>query len=625
MKYMKTLICLVIVLALSLALSVTGYAAGATIDTSKTGSMDIYKYDLTSAEAAGAWDTGAHVSSGVYDSTVNDTLGGAVNYAIQGVQFTYLRVADISTYSAAEDDGYKTETVYGLPSGAGAIQLLSALGLSYDNAHHQAESVYYFASDTLITALEKSLSSNATTTKNALESYIASNGGVTMPATDDHGHTSASDLPLGLYLVVETGVPEMVTSTTDPFLVSLPMTAIDGSGWNYNLTLYPKNNTGSPNLEKTVREAQTSTGTNSGSTNITDGYAHAATASDGDVMQYQIVSTLPTITSSASYLTTYTYVDTLSHGIGYNKDDVVIEFFRDAACTDKITSWTQTEGKYTVTYADQDNDSTMTIAMTSAGLNEINTSADVYGVDGSQRGYSGCTMRITYAATVHSDASVVYGDTGNPNTVVLTWKRTNTEYFDTLRDDCHVYTYGMDLAKQFSDGAGEYAAAQFVLHNDTDNYFVQASLVDGVYYVTGHVTEQAQGTVFTPTAEGKIVVKGLENDSYSWTETATADGYVLLKEPVKVEITTAEGGTCDVCHKALLTASATVNGGAAEMTADGESVHALVPLTVVNTKGFDLPQTGSNGTWMFTVAGILLMAGAAAVIFLIVRRKSGHR
>ena len=61
------------------------------------------------------------------------------------------------------------------------------------------------------------------------------------------------------------------------------------------------------------------------------------------------------------------------------------------------------------------------------------------------------------------------------------------------------------------------------------------------------------------------------------------------------------------------------------MTADGESVHALVPLTVVNTKGFDLPQTGSNGTWMFTVAGILLMAGAAAVIFLIVRRKSGHR
>ena len=122
MKYMKALICLVIILALSLALSVTGYAAGATIDTSKTGSMDIYKYDLTSAEAAGAWDTGAHVSSGVYDSTVNDTLGGAVNYAIQGVQFTYLRVADISTYSAAEDDGYKTETVYGLASGDGATQ-----------------------------------------------------------------------------------------------------------------------------------------------------------------------------------------------------------------------------------------------------------------------------------------------------------------------------------------------------------------------------------------------------------------------------------------------------------------------------------------------------------------------
>ena len=34
-----------------------------------------------------------------------------------------------------------------------------------------------------------------------------------------------------------------------------------------------------------------------------------------------------------------------------------------------------------------------------------------------------------------SDNSVVFGDEGNPNDVVLTWKRSNTSYYDTLVDD----------------------------------------------------------------------------------------------------------------------------------------------------------------------------------------------
>ena len=40
-------------------------------------------------------------------------------------------------------------------------------------------------------------------------------------------------------------------------------------------------------------------------------------------------------------------------------------------------------------------------------------------------GYSDCTVRVTYAATMNSDASVGYGDAGNPNDVVLTWKRSS--------------------------------------------------------------------------------------------------------------------------------------------------------------------------------------------------------
>ena len=57
----------------------------------------------------------------------------------------------------------------------------------------------------------------------------------------------------------------------------------------------------------------------------------------------------------------------------------------------------------------------MTIEMTAAGLSETNTSKVVYTEAGMvNSGYSDCTLRITYAATMHSDASVVYGTPATP-------------------------------------------------------------------------------------------------------------------------------------------------------------------------------------------------------------------
>lgn len=41
------------------------------------------------------------------------------------------------------------------------------------------------------------------------------------------------------------------------------------------------------------------------------------------------------------------------------------------------------------------------------------------------------------------------------------------------------------------------------------------------------------------------------------------------------------------------------------MPEDNGSVKADGSLTVVNTSGFNLPQTGDYGTWMFTVGGVL--------------------
>ena len=609
MKKIHRVFALLMAVVMALGLITTAFAEP-TIDPSKKASLSIYKYDITKAGNDGAWDAESYVSTGLHDDAVIDKLS---KYAIQGVEFTYLRVADIAMNNELVDGQRQVGVLYGFDSSDRSNAVLSTIGLTNADAHKTDNGINYFTSDMLNNKLSAALAANTTTVKNALEA-AAKDGGVAMTETDATGHTSASSMEQGLYLVVETRVPENVTSTCNPFFVSLPMTTIDGAAWNYDVTVYPKNQTGNPTLDKTVREAKNSTGKNTGSlTDITDGYAHTATASVGDTVDYQIISTLPTITSKASSLSEYTYVDTLSKGIKYNENDVVIEFFKDAGCTDKIATWAVNSGKFTVGYEDTAN--TMTIHMTDAGLAEINESESVY-TDSVKRGYSDCTMRLTYAATLTAAAKM--GDTDNPNEVVLTWKRTNTTYFDTLKDCCHVYTYGIDVLKQFSDNGGNLRNVKFRLHNDTDDCYIIAEQKDGVYYAKGFTAKKSDATTFIPNAQGHIVVKGLEDDAYSLTEIATDKGYVLLKDSVKIVIKTAENERCEECGAKLLTASATVNGKDASMT-DG---NAIVPLTVVNNPGFDLPKTGGYGVWMYTVGGVLLLGAAA---FIVIRSRKQHK
>ena len=601
MKKIHRVFALLVAVVMALGLITTAFAEP-TIDPAKKASLSIYKYDITTAGKDGAWDAESYVSTGLHDNAVIDKLS---KYAIQGVEFTYLRVADITMNNELVDGQRQVGVLYGFDNSERSSAVLSAIGLTGADAHKTDNGINYFTSDMLNNKLAAALAANATTVKNALEVAVK-NGGAAMTETDATGHTSASDMEQGLYLVVETRVPENVTSTCNPFFVSLPMTTIDGTAWNYDVTVYPKNQTGNPTLDKTVREDKNSTGKNTGSlTDITDEYAHTASASIGDTVDYQIISTLPTITSKASALSEYAYVDTMSKGIKYNKNDVAIEFFKDSGCTDKITTWAEDSGKFTVAYDDAQN--IMTIRMTEAGLSEINEAATVY-TDSVKRGYSDCTMRITYAATLTADAKT--GDTDNPNEVVLTWRRTNNTYFDTLRDCCHVYTYGIDVLKQFSDNGGNLRNVKFKLHNDSDDCYIIAEQKDGVYYAKGFAAKKADATTFVPNSSGHIVVKGLEDDAYSLTEIATDKGYVLLKDAVKIVIKTAENGTCEQCGAKLPTASATVNSKDITMT-EG---NAIVPLTVVNNPGFDLPKTGGYGTWMFTIGGVALLGAAAFIV-----------
>ncbi len=722
--------CLALILCLSCASA--AFAAEvdhATIDENAPCSLTIWKFDWTNALKDGVWNEDSFISTGWRESYVEEVLGETVRegdansnpdhplgngqnsngYALKGVEFTILRVADIVTFTESANDQHPdynlTQVLYAFDKDA-AADLLTAIGLAdgagrYENADvlnfetsaplapmdaaagvdtqaiAQVRNCWYYQSDVLNKALADSLNANSTVVKDALESYMAENGGTAMPLTNENGKTIVRNLPVGLYLLVETKVPEMVTSTTNPFFVSLPMTTVSGDNhsaspegghfWNYDVVVYPKNETGIPSLEKTVREASKDTGKNDGSDTLTDGFGHNATASAGDVLEYQIISTLPTITSNATALTVYNFYDSICEGLTYNKaDGVKIEIFADKDCTNKVASWDLDSGKFGVSYSSDDRH--MTVDISKGGLDEINGRTE--NVNGNvYMGYSNYTIRLTYTATVNSDATVVYGENGNENEVVLTWKRTSSDYYDTLISDAHVYSFGIDLTKVFSDKDSETAEetgmfkhVKFKIWNETDQYWVTAARNDteGVYYVTGHMTEEADATVFYPVTSGdsfgKIIVKGLEDDEYVLTEIETANGYVLLKDQIHVIITAADDATrpCTAYAKDVLgvlqndphyafdggfdlhlagipqqaliynylTASATVDGNAVEMRADNGSANAEAQLKVVNNPGFDLPDTGDNGTMLFSVVGILLMACSAAVIVTAARKKN---
>ena len=71
-------------------------------------------------------------------------------------------------------------------------------------------------------------------------------------------------------------------------------------------------------------------------------------------------------------------------------------------------------------------------------------------------------------------------------------------------------------------------------------------------------------------------------------------------------------------------AKATVGDKAVTMNSDQNntgSATAEVPLTVVNSKGFNLPATGGRGIALFTIAGIAIVAAAGSLLFMRKRSK----
>ena len=81
--------------------------------------------------------------------------------------------------------------------------------------------------------------------------------------TDENGKATFTELPVGMYLVIETKTPQAVTVPVEPFLVSIPMTTDNQNQkeWLYDVTVYPKNSIakGTVRLVKQGKQGSTTT------------------------------------------------------------------------------------------------------------------------------------------------------------------------------------------------------------------------------------------------------------------------------------------------------------------------------------------------------------------------------
>ena len=136
-------------------------------------------------------------------------------------------------------------------------------------------------------------------TNDAIKSGETYSTAVATATTCDDGSASFPKLALGLYVVVETGTPDKVTSPVKPFLVSVPMTKASSlNEWLYDIHVYPKNGTtyGEVKIVKTGRVGNGTENKLSGVTftlekwNETDDNWNLVTASDKDGKEFNLTT-----------------------------------------------------------------------------------------------------------------------------------------------------------------------------------------------------------------------------------------------------------------------------------------------------------------------------------------------
>ena len=627
------------------AFAETSTTTPATIDTTKTGSITIHKYEYN--ESGGEAGTGE-------TTDVNKVPRDAK--ALEGAGFTIYKVADI-------DDLAK-----------------------YYNANPESlPSVDDYLTDGEINA------SKVLETKSEVK-------------TDNAGIAKFDNLALGFYVVVETTTPDKVTTPVKPFIVSVPMTTKDGDNWLYDVHVYPKNKTtyGGVTLEKTRKDGTKLEGVTfilqkqNGSSwvNVTKNEntgddLNLKTDKDGRITveglsqgKYRFIET--DRGTNNGYImdgaTVYEFTVTADGKIVYDgktENNIIITVKNEKPDMTKQVkerdkdNWKQDPVAdynvgdmvpYKITIDVPSNITNLkefTLTDTPTNLDDKEVSLQCEGSDVDLNAYSvakegehgfkitfttenmasyaGKQIVVTYNAELLGGAVTTIN--GNQNTAKLEYSNKilpgqddkdnpnrpeNPDIKpgkDSIEDSAVVYTFKLQILKKAEKADGTpLQDVEFDLYKEVSKETINA-ITGAKAKNVGLDSEKYWLKINTDPLKtdenGEVSQSGLANGTYYLVETKTNKNYNLLKEPVKVELnivytttTKTEWVTDENGVKTLVKNEITKT----EFKEGSDTSTGTHTETIINKSGFTLPITGGMGTVLFSIAGFALMAGAAFVL-----------
>lgn len=251
------------------------------------------------------------------------------------------------------------------------------------------------------------------------------------------------------------------------------------------------------------------------------------------------------------------------------------------------------------------------------------------------REYAGKQLSIEYQAELLESAVIT--TEGNPNTAKLEYSnmiKPDQEDTDnpntgkkpgknTIEDNAVVYTFKINVHKQDENG-NPLQDVTFDLYKEVEEGIPDAEKGNKKNGLSPDKYWLKLKSNLKTDEQGDISVSGLANGDYYLVETKTVNGYNLLKGPVKVtlniqystsmktewEWVNDEQNNGKKLVKHTITSSETTFVGG-DTTPSNEG---YVTQTVINKKGFTLPETGGMGTVLFGVGGAAL---ALAGIYMI--------
>ena len=358
-------------------------------------------------------------------------------------------------------------------------------------------------------------------------------------------------------------------------------------------------------------------------------YGKGTSVSIGDTVTFKITTVVPSHTLYTDY--TYYVEDVMHDGLVLDVDSIKV-----------YQNDTELEGDFT---------------LTTTGLSEgVDFKVDFTALMNDDDKYEiGDELVIIYDAKV---TNAIQAQKANQNTAKLTYSNDPTAPTSTgsVSDVANVYSYQFVFTKFAEDTHGvltnvRLAGAEFklfrVVEGQEDQLITFTTIEknhesteeggQATTYTQYVVAEGNTGSIDTLTThnEGKATISlghlnmgghlgdvsifGLAEGTYKLVETKAPDGYVIADKPFEIKIEDQIGELGSVGTLTVIGQYDGEIGNIVNTNGIAESI-LTVWAEITNRPGSALPETGGIGTTLFTVLGVILMAGAVA--FFISRKRN---